>query len=75
MEQLKITISQAARLIGRGEIYIREAMKRELLPIGFAMETGGETRKWSFFISPKEFADYMGITTEQLWERIRAMEE
>lgn len=70
---MKITVTQTARLLGKGEVFIREAMKRELLPIGFVMETGGKTRKWNFFINPKELAEYMGISSEELWKRIREM--
>jgi hypothetical protein len=65
----KITVRMAAKLMGKSELFVREAMKREFFDIGVAMQMPGST-KWSFHISPKKLADYLGMTVEQMWTRL-----
>lgn len=52
-----IPVRYAALALGKSEVYIREAIKQGLLPIGSAVKHG---KKWSFHISPKLFAEYIG---------------
>lgn len=59
-EPKKITVQQAAKLMGKSTLFVREGMRRGLLPIGEAMQMPGST-KWSFYISPKLLADYIGV--------------
>ena len=59
----KITVQTAARLMGKSTLFVREGMRRGLLPIGEAMQMPG-SNKWSFYISPKLLADYIGVSVE-----------
>ena len=59
----KITVQTAARLMGKSTLFVREGMRRGLLPIGEAMQLPG-SQKWSFYISPKLLADYIGVSVE-----------
>ena len=59
----KITVQTAARLMGKSTLFVREGMRRGLLPIGEAMQMPG-SQKWSFYISPKLLADYIGVSVE-----------
>lgn len=59
----KITVQTAARLMGKSTLFVREGMRRGLLPIGEAMQLPGST-KWNFYISPKLLADYIGVSVE-----------
>lgn len=59
----KITVQTAAKLMGKSTLFVREGMRRGLLPIGEAMQMPG-SQKWSFYISPKLLADYIGVSVE-----------
>ena len=59
----KITVTTAARLMGKSTLFVREAMRQGRLPIGEAMKMPG-SNKWSFYISPKLLADYIGVSVE-----------
>ncbi len=60
---VKITTQMAARLMGKSDLFVREGMRRGLLPIGEAMNLSGGNR-WSFFISPPLLAQYLGVELE-----------
>ena len=59
----KITVQTAARLMGKSTLFVREGMRRGVLPIGEAMQMPG-SNKWTFYISPKLLADYIGVSVE-----------
>ena len=59
----KITVETAARLMGKSTLFVREAMRRGVLPIGIAEQMPG-SQKWNFYISPKLLADYIGVSVE-----------
>lgn len=59
----KITVETAARLMGKSTLFVREAMRQGKLPIGIAEQMPGSV-KWSFYISPKLLADYLGVSVE-----------
>lgn len=63
----KITVQTAARLMGKSTLFVREAMRQGLLPIGIAEQMPG-SQKWSFYISPKLLADYIGVSVEAVLE-------
>lgn len=62
----KITVAEAARRMGKSPLFVREAMKAGLLPIGTAIQLPGSS-KWTFHISRKLLAEYLGeeIQNEQ----------
>ena len=55
----KITIQMAAKLMGKSTLFVREGMKRGVLPIGEAMQMPGST-KWTYYVSPPMLASYIG---------------
>lgn len=65
----RITTAEAAALMQKDALFVREAMRRDLLNIGVAMQLDGRKR-WTFFISPPLLADYLGITVDELWTRL-----
>lgn len=62
---MKITVKQAAALLGKSELFVRECIRNGSLPIGTAAQLPGSTR-WAFSISPKLLADYMGCSVAEL---------
>ena len=65
----KIIVPEVAKLLGKSNLFIYEAMKRGFLNIGIAMQMPNST-KWSFSISPSLLAEYMGIDIATLNERL-----
>lgn len=55
---MRITVKQAARVMGVSEQFIRVGLQRELLPIGTAINISG--KRWTYYISPKLLEDYTG---------------
>lgn len=56
----KITIQVAAALMGKSTLFVREGMKRGVLPIGEAIQLPGSS-KWTYYISPPLLAQYIGV--------------
>jgi hypothetical protein len=69
MSMKKITTAMAAQLMQKSPLFVREAMKREAIDIGVAMQMPNSP-KWSFHISPTKLAAYLGVTVEQLWKEL-----
>lgn len=63
----RITVAQAAALMGKSTAFVREGMKRGLLPIGMAQQLPGST-KYCFIISPPKLYAYLGMTSVNLPE-------
>lgn len=59
----KITVQTAARLMGKSTLFVREGMRRGVLPIGEAFQLPGSS-KWTFYISPPLLANYIGVSLE-----------
>lgn len=66
MTRTKITIQEAAKLLGKSTLFVRECMKRGTLPIGTA-EKMPDSTKWTFSISPQALADYIGVSVRELY--------
>lgn len=65
----RITTAAAAAVMGCDPLFVREMMRRDKLPIGIARKDE-DSKRTTFFISPKLFAEYLGITVDELWERL-----
>ena len=61
-------VRDAARLIGKPAMWVMLGLRQEKLPIGCAVL--GEGGRWSYDIRPERLAQYMGITTDELWDRL-----
>ncbi|MBR3187663.1 MAG: hypothetical protein IKF59_06465 [Lachnospiraceae bacterium] len=64
----RITIDQAARLMGCSPQFIRIGLQRRLLDIGDAVKM---STKWTYNISPAKLAQRQGISVEELFRRIK----
>lgn len=56
----KITVKQAAELMGKSQQFIRVGLQQNALPIGTAIKIGNSS-KYTYYISPKKFMEYTGI--------------
>ena len=65
----KILPCEVAKLLGKSNLFVYEAMKRGFLNIGIAMQMPDST-KWSFSISPTLLAEYLGVDIPTLNERL-----
>ena len=73
MDKNKLLVCEVAKLLGKSNLFVYEAMKRGFLNIGVAMQMPN-SQKWTFSISPAMLAEYMGIdvpTLNQKLEKIR----
>ena len=69
----KITVKRAAQLLGKGELFVREGIKQEFLPIGTCSKLPGSNR-WSYSVSPRALAEYLGCFVAELYEENRTKE-
>ena len=69
---VKISVPEAAKVMGKSVLFVYEGMKRGVLPIGEAMQMPGST-KWTYFISPPLLAQYLGVQLEDLIEEVRKL--
>lgn len=56
----RITLEQAARCMNKSRQFVREGLKRGILPFGNAVPGSGEN--YIYFINPDKFRDYVGET-------------
>lgn len=73
-KERKILVCEVAKLLGKSNLFVYEAMKRGFLNIGVAMQMPNST-KWTFSISPTQLAEYLGIDIETLNERLVCIRE
>ena len=52
-----VTVSEAARMLGKSQQFIREGLKSGKLPIGTAVKMSS---KYTYHISRKRLEDYLG---------------
>ena len=52
-----ISVSEAARKLGKSAQFVRIGLQRKLLPIGVAVQMSS---KWTYHISPKLLEEYIG---------------
>lgn len=53
----KITIKEAARIMGKSQQFVRIGIQRGALPFGAAVKV---KNRWNYYISPKLFYNYVG---------------
>lgn len=69
MSNKKILPCEVAKLLGKSNLFVYEAMKRGFLNIGVAMQMPG-SNKWTFSISPTLLAEYLGVDVQTLDEKL-----
>ena len=70
----KIMPQLAAELMGKNPQFIRIGLQRNLLPFGkaIALSDNGRKKRYSYYISPKLFMDYTGLTEKEILEVAKA---
>lgn len=66
VEPMKLTVKQAAKLMGVSEQYIRIGLQRKELDIGVAVKTS--LNQWTYGISPAKVAAWAGMTLKEVRE-------
>lgn len=56
----KITVKEAAKIMGKSNQFVRMGLQQKTLPFGAAVKMSGE--KFSYYISPKKFYEFVGKT-------------
>lgn len=59
----RLSVKEAAALMGVSDQFIRIGLQTEKLPFGYAVKTG--RRQYTYYISPTMFTEYTGIQIEQ----------
>lgn len=54
---MNIKVSDAAKVLGKSEQFVRIGLQRNILPIGTAVQMSS---KWTYHISPKLLQEYTG---------------
>lgn len=54
----KVSVAQAAKIIGKGEQFVRVGLRMGTAPFGFAVRNKS---RWSYHISPKKLNEYVGV--------------
>ncbi|GEM_PF-1034953 len=62
MGKMKITVAEAAEIMGKSQEFIRAGLKHGTLPFGKALKMSSI---WTFYISPKLFYEYTGYKVEE----------
>ena len=68
---LKVSVATAARLMNKGQMFVRIALQRNLVPFGFAVKLQEDGAKYDYYINPAQFAAYLGLTEMELADEIR----
>lgn len=55
----KMTVQEAARLMEKSEAFIRIGLQRNILPFGYAVQTG--KCRYSYYINREKFFEVTGI--------------
>lgn len=63
----RITVEQAAKLMGVSPRYVREMMREGRLDIGEAYQRDGN-QNWTFYISPSLLAAHIGVPVSALYD-------
>ena len=65
---MKITVTEAAKILDASPDFVRLAMQQGRLPIGSAAKT---STRWTYHISPKLLAEYSGADVEAELTKLR----
>lgn len=65
---MRVTVTEAAKILDASPEYIRYALRQGMLPIGSAAKMSS---RWTYHISPKLLAEYSGADVEKELETLR----
>lgn len=58
----RITVMEAAKIMGKDPMFVRRGLIAGKLPFGIAQK--GRGNRYSYYINPKQFFEYVGIENE-----------
>ena len=58
MEQQRVTVAEAARILGKSQLWVREGLKQGRLPFGTAVRIRSG-KSYSYHISTKKLREYV----------------
>ena len=65
---MRVTVTEAAKILEASPEYIRDALRQGMIPIGSAAKMSS---RWTYHISPKLLAEYSGADVEKELETLR----
>lgn len=65
---MKISVTEAAKILDASPEYIRYALRQGMIPIGSAAKMSS---RWTYHISPKLLAEYSGADVEKELTKLR----
>lgn len=68
---VKVSITTAARLMNKGQQFVRIALQRNLVPFGFAVKLQEDGDRYDYYINTAQFCEYLGITVEELEREVK----
>lgn len=68
MKTLRISVDEAAKIMGKPPMFVRMGLRNGALDIGTAIQ--GKKGRWSYHVSPKKLREYVGD-----WEEDSDMKE
>ncbi len=64
----------AAKLMNKGQQFVRVSLQRGLVPFGFAVKLSAkDDGRYDYYINPTQFCKYLGITEEELISTVKEM--
>lgn len=72
MEQKRIYCTTAAKIMGFTNMYLAVQLrnKNPNFSFGVAIPPRKKGGNWDYYIIPAKFAEFMGMSEEELWERV-----
>lgn len=61
-----VTAAVAAAILGKAPMFVYLGLRKGLLPFGYAVRSSEDARRWNYYISPKQFMEYTGISADDL---------
>ena len=64
----RVPTAVAAKILGKGENFIRAGLQQRIFDFGYAVQTGNN--RWGYHISPKKLAEYSGVPMMQIEQMV-----
>lgn len=58
VDQQRVTVAEAAKILGKSQLWVREGLKQGRLPFGTAVRSRAG-KAYSYHISPKKLREYV----------------
>ena len=68
---VRVSIATAARLMNKGQQFVRIALQRNLVPFGFAVKLQEDGERFDYYINTAQFCEYLGITVDELEREVK----